>query len=76
LEVVNRHVDAYLHMTEIKKWDICAGNAIINALGGKMTTLSNEVLDYSSEYTVNTKGVLATMGKHELYLEKLKPFKL
>ncbi|PNF14189.1 putative inositol monophosphatase 3 [Cryptotermes secundus] len=76
LEVVSRHVDAYLHMTEIKKWDICAGNAIINALGGKMTTLSNEVLDYSSEDTVNTKGVLATMEKHEFYLEKLKPFKL
>lgn len=76
LEVVSRHVDAYLHMTEIKKWDICAGNAIIKALGGKMTTLSNEVLDYSSEDTVNTKGVLATMEKHEFYLEKLKPFKL
>lgn len=76
MEVVKRRVDAYLHVTEIKKWDICAGNAIINALGGKMTTLSNEVLDYSSEDIVNTKGVLATMEKHELYLEKLKPFKL
>jgi inositol monophosphatase 3 len=76
LEVVNRHVDAYLHITEIKKWDICAGNAIINALGGKMTTLSNEVLDYSSEETINTKGILASMEKHEFYLEKLKPFML
>jgi inositol monophosphatase 3 len=78
LEVANGHVDAYLHTTEIKKWDVCAGNAIINALGGKMTTLSNEVLDYSSESTVNKKGILATMEKqkHELYLEKLKPFEL
>jgi inositol monophosphatase 3 len=76
LEVVSRHVDAYLHMTEIKKWDICAGNAIINALGGKMTTLSNKVLDYSSEETINTKGILATMEKHEFYLEKLKKFML
>jgi inositol monophosphatase 3 len=75
LEVASRHVDAYLHMTEIKKWDICAGNAIIKALGGKMTTLSNEVLDYSSEDNVNKKGLLATMEKHEFYLEKLKPFK-
>lgn len=73
---MNRHVDAYLHVTEIKKWDICAGNAIINALGGKMTTLSNEVLNYSSAETVNTKGILATMEKHEFYLEKLKPYKL
>jgi inositol monophosphatase 3 len=73
---VYRHADGYLHTTEIKKWDICAGNAIINTLDGKMTTLSNEVLDYSSEDTVNTKGVLATMEKHEFYLEKLKPFTL
>jgi inositol monophosphatase 3 len=63
-------------MTEIKKWDICAGNAIINSLGGKMTTLSNEVLDYSSEDTINTKGLLATMEEHDMYLERLKPFKL
>jgi len=77
LEVANRHVDAYLHVTEIKKWDICAGNAIINFLGGKMTTLSNELLYYSSEDdTINKKGLLATMEKHELYLEKLKPFML
>lgn len=77
LEVANRHVDAYLHVTEIKKWDICAGNAIINSLGGKMTTLSNEILYYSSEDDIiNKKGLLATMEKHELYLEKLKPFKL
>lgn len=63
-------------MTEIKKWDICAGNAIINFLGGKMTTLSNELLNYSSEDDVsNKKGLLATMEKHELYLKKLQPFK-
>jgi len=77
LEVANRHVDAYLHMTEIKKWDICAGNAIINFLGGKMTTLSNEPLYYSSEDDIiNKKGLLATMEEHKFYLEKLKPFKL
>lgn len=76
MEVANRHVDAYLHATEIKKWDVCAGNAIINFLGGKMTTLSNELLRYSSEDdNTNKGGLLATMEKHEWYLEKLKPFK-
>lgn len=72
--MANRHAAAYLHVTDIKKWDICAGNAIINFLGGKMTTLSNEVLYYSSEDDIiNKNGLLATMEKHELYLEKIKP---
>lgn len=73
--MANRHVDAYLHVTEIKKWDICAGNAIINFLGGKMTTFSNELLYYSSEDdTINKNGLLATMEKHESYLEKLESY--
>ncbi|KAG5900468.1 hypothetical protein JTB14_010882 [Gonioctena quinquepunctata] len=38
LEVAAGNVDAYLHITAIKKWDICAGNAMLNALGGKLTT--------------------------------------
>ncbi|RZC36545.1 inositol monophosphatase 3, partial [Asbolus verrucosus] len=35
LEVATGKVDAYLHITAIKKWDICAGNAIINAMGAQ-----------------------------------------
>lgn len=34
LEVAYGNVDSYMHATEIKKWDICAGNAIINAKKG------------------------------------------
>lgn len=74
LMVASGEQDAYLHTTAIKKWDICAGNAIINSLGGKMTTLTNEVIDYSSEDAVNKKGLLATVEKHQWYLNKLKPY--
>ena len=38
--------DAYVHTTLIKKWDICAGNAILNSLNGKLTTLKGEKIDY------------------------------
>lgn len=73
LEVASRNVTAYVHTTEIKKWDICAGNAIINALGGKMTTLKNEVITYGSpSEKVNHGGLLATLVKHEQILDQLK----
>ncbi len=36
--------DAYVHVTLIKKWDICAGNAILNALGGKLTDLAGKTV--------------------------------
>lgn len=57
-------------MTKIKKWDICAGNAILNAVGGKMTTLKNKPINYSSENdVVNNEGILASVINHDKYYE-------
>ena len=63
--------DAYVHVTLIKKWDICAGNAILNALGGRLTQLTGEEVDYSGRpaHEKNEGGVLATMHDHKAYLE-------
>ncbi|XP_069669235.1 putative inositol monophosphatase 3 [Periplaneta americana] len=74
LMVASGEQDAYIHTTAIKKWDICAGNAIINSLGGRMTTLTNETIDYSSSDAVNKKGLLATVKNHQWYLDKLKMY--
>ena len=41
--------DAYVHVTKIKKWDICAGDAILRALGGKLTDLDGKEVDYSRD---------------------------
>ena len=38
--------DAYVHVTKIKKWDICAGDAILRALGGRLTDLDGKEVDY------------------------------
>jgi len=39
IEVIKGTQDVYVHNTLIKKWDICAGEAILAALGGKQTDL-------------------------------------
>lgn len=62
LEVVKGKADLYLHTTRIKKWDTCAGNAVLNAVGGKMTTIKGEELDYSfSGGPQNEDGLVAAV---------------
>ncbi|NP_001016215.2 inositol monophosphatase 3 [Xenopus tropicalis] len=63
--------DVYIHVTYIKKWDICAGNAILNALGGQMTTLKGEEIMYTGS-ELNKGGLLASIGMdHGVLVEKL-----
>lgn len=65
-------MQAYLHITDIKKWDICAGNAIINALGGQMTTKKGKTLFYSNDSdVVNSEGLIATLNNHKYFIDKL-----
>ncbi|XP_048867442.1 inositol monophosphatase 3 isoform X1 [Brienomyrus brachyistius] len=52
--------DVYLHITYVKKWDICAGNAILRALGGHMTTLKGEEINYTGSEG-NNGGLLASI---------------
>ncbi|XP_047223938.1 inositol monophosphatase 3 isoform X1 [Girardinichthys multiradiatus] len=63
--------DVYVHITYIKKWDICAGAALLNALGGHMTTLKGENIDYSGT-PLNKGGLVASVDvDHKAILEKL-----
>ena len=72
-EVVKGTQDAYIHTTLIKKWDICAGAAILSALGGKMTSLKGDTIDFGrADQEKNEGGLLATMHQHDEFLEKLK----
>lgn len=74
LQVVTRKADLYLHTTAIKKWDICAGNAVLNAVGGKMTTLKGREIDYSFTGTpANEDGLVVALPEiqQQKYLDKL-----
>lgn len=65
--------DLYLHVTFIKKWDICAGNALLSAVGGHMTTLKGEEIDYSGSEG-NPGGLLASVTvDHQALVERLAP---
>ena len=69
LQVINGSSDAYVHTTRIKKWDICAGNAILSAVGGQMTTLTGQSLDYGdTQNAQNNDGLLATLNEHQKFL--------
>lgn len=66
--------DMYIHVTYIKKWDICAGDAILRALGGQMTTLKGEQIDYSGSEG-NTGGLLASIKTdHKGLVKRLPPW--
>lgn len=63
--------DVYVHITFIKKWDICAGDALLRALGGHMTTLKGEEIDYR-DAPMNKGGLFASVGvDHKALVEKL-----
>lgn len=76
LEVVFGNATNYVHKTEIKKWDICAGHAILSSLNGKMTTLKNKPITYkrNPETFVNKEGVIATLRNHQYYAGKIYDF--
>lgn len=64
LELVNGNADVYIHVTAIKKWDICAGNAILNALGGRMVTEDKNLITYGDPTQVlNENGLIATLKR-------------
>ncbi|XP_026138524.1 inositol monophosphatase 3 isoform X1 [Carassius auratus] len=66
--------DIYIHVTYIKKWDICAGDAILRSLGGEMTTLKGEQIDYSGTEE-NKGGLLASIKTdHEALVKRLPPW--
>lgn len=73
LEVVFGNATNYIHMTNIKKWDLCAGHAILSALKGKMTTLQNQPIPYERdpETFVNKGGVIASLRNHDYYARKI-----
>lgn len=58
LAVAEKNADLYFHTTAIKKWDICAGDAVLSTIGGRMTTRRGKGIDYSLGEIRRTMTVL------------------
>uniref|UniRef100_A0A182MC89 Putative inositol monophosphatase 3 n=1 Tax=Anopheles culicifacies TaxID=139723 RepID=A0A182MC89_9DIPT len=74
LQVIQNNATAYLHTTHIKKWDICAGDAILGAIGGRMSDLHNENIVYNRDTpSLNPNGLLAAAltATHEAYIKRI-----
>ena len=73
LKVIEGHADAYVFPTKgTKKWDTCAGEALLKIMGGTTTDCVGDPIRYlTSESVHNFRGVLAMMHGHKEMLEKI-----
>ena len=76
LSLLGGSADLYLHVTKIKKWDICAPHALLLSapVPGGMTSLHGLPINYDWEGDrANHKGLLATRDR-QLHTEMLEKF--
>lgn len=77
LRLLNGTAELYLHTTAIKKWDTCAGDAILRTMGGAMLDLEGEPLKYSAaDPILNKKGLIGTVRNPYTYFKKFQGIKL
>lgn len=63
IELIKSKTDVYVHLTQIKKWDICGPHAIIHSVrSGNMTDLYGNQIGFGNQKEkVVTKGLIATL---------------
>ena len=74
LKLLEGEVDAYVYPSiGTKKWDSCSGEAIVHSLGGRLTDILGDNLDYKPgrENYMNKRGLLVTMKNHDAILAKI-----
>lgn len=68
---------AYIYASPgCKRWDTCAGEALLNAIGGKMTGIDGREYSYAANVEpMAFRGVIATPNKswHDEYVKRMPP---
>lgn len=72
MEILNDKADVYLHVSKIKKWDICAPNAIIKNKGGKFLTRNGQKIRYDTEDPVLNTGFIGALNNFGYYFDSFK----
>ncbi|KAL4648974.1 3'(2'),5'-bisphosphate nucleotidase 1 isoform X2 [Arapaima gigas] len=73
IQLVEGKASAYVFASPgCKKWDTCAPEAILHAVGGKLTDMHGKAYKYhASVKHMNSSGVLATLRDHQFYLSRV-----
>ena len=75
-DICSGAADLYFTMTnKIKQWDTCASNCLITEVGGKMTDMLGNELEYNTENIYHKNGILVTNGIiHDIVTERYNEF--
>ncbi|XP_051501334.1 3'(2'),5'-bisphosphate nucleotidase 1-like [Myxocyprinus asiaticus] len=73
IQLVEGKASAYVFASPgCKKWDTCAPEAILHAVGGKLTDMHGNAYRYDADVKhMNSAGVLATLRDHQYYLSRV-----
>lgn len=73
IQLVEGKASAYVFASlGCKKWDTCAPEAILHAVGGKLTDMHGNAYRYDADVKhMNSAGVLATLRDHQYYLSRV-----
>uniref|UniRef100_H2YKQ1 3'(2'),5'-bisphosphate nucleotidase 1 n=1 Tax=Ciona savignyi TaxID=51511 RepID=H2YKQ1_CIOSA len=71
LRVIEGEADAYVFASPgCKKWDTCAPEAILRAVGGNLTDVHGKKINYHKDVKFpNTGGVIATYRDHQTIID-------
>uniref|UniRef100_A0A1A8H609 3'(2'),5'-bisphosphate nucleotidase 1 n=1 Tax=Nothobranchius korthausae TaxID=1143690 RepID=A0A1A8H609_9TELE len=73
IQLVEGRASAYVFASPgCKKWDTCAPEAILHAVGGKLTDMHGNAYRYGADVQhMNSAGVLAALRNHDYYVSRV-----
>ncbi|XP_012736117.2 3'(2'),5'-bisphosphate nucleotidase 1 isoform X1 [Fundulus heteroclitus] len=73
IQLIEGKASAYVFASPgCKKWDTCAPEAILHAVGGKLTDMFGNPYGYNADVKhMNSAGVLATLRNHDYYVSRV-----